>query len=215
MILDECLEHRQQLEIDTRTNLQETIGGPCSQRFTNIDHDHRPIVASSRHVPAFRREGVLREVPGMGLDRVASPVDQQVGAIPHLAQRTRDFSHELRANLARSVGQRSVAVHDAPDPLRQLDGGPLRLGRGVAEAVHEGQVGAHQDVGGGGERRGHRRRASVDQRRQIPVFVCMTAEPRAAERARATGANDALPFGMQFDVVTQAATVRARGVLHD
>jgi len=89
----------------------------------------------------------------------------------------------------------------------------LRLGRGIAQAIDQRQVGASQDVRGPVNRLVHAGRPSIDQRRRAAV-VAITTEPGPAERASAPCPDNALAVGMQFDVVTEAATKRAGRVLY-
>ena len=141
-IVDQGPQHRQQFEIHARANLQETVRGPCARRLTNVDHDHPAIVPACWHMLALRRERVFRQMARVGLDRVGSPVDQQVRMVLDLAQRARDLADQLCADLAGPMRQGGVAIDNPANLFGQFDGRALRLGRGVAQAIDQRQVGA-------------------------------------------------------------------------
>jgi hypothetical protein len=84
-----------------------------------------------------------------------------------------------------------VAVDDASNLFRKQDGGPLRFGRGVAEAVDQWQVGPRQELRRRVDCRGYRYRLSIDQR-WMSAVVSMTMEPGAAQCTCAAGADNAL-----------------------
>ena len=158
-------------------------------------------------------ERELGQVSGMRLNRVGSPVDDEIGAVLDLAQGTRHLAHELGAYQGRAMGHRCVAVDDRTDFLGQHDGDLLRFGRRVAQAVHQRHVGAAQNFRGHFNRLVHRRRLAVDEGRRQRVVTSVIEEQLAAKLTGLLGRHDALMLGVKLDIVAKAAATHACGVL--
>ena len=98
-IVDQGSQRGQHFEIRARSDLQKLIAGPRARRFTNVHQHHRPILPPPGHELALRSEGELVEVPRVALNRVGAPVDDEVGAVFHFAERARQLAGELTGDL--------------------------------------------------------------------------------------------------------------------
>jgi hypothetical protein len=69
----------------------------------------------------------------------------------------------------------------------------------------------------GGRLDGHvdRRGLAIDQRLGVESFGGMVFEPCFAQTASALGLDDAIPFGVQLHVITNATTERTGGIFYD
>jgi hypothetical protein len=81
------------------------------------------------------------------------------------------------------------------------------------QTVHKRHIGARQDFCRSLDRGAHRGRLIVDQYRGRLVPTVVIEEPCTTEPARTSGVDNALALRIKFDVIAQAATVRARGIL--
>jgi len=68
-----------------------------------VDPDGRTVFAAVGQEHALRHQAVFREVPGMALGGIATPEDQKVGPVPHLAQRAGDFADSLERHPRRAT----------------------------------------------------------------------------------------------------------------
>src|SRR5262245_34460802 len=150
----------------------------------------------------------------MTLRRVTAPVDDEVGSVLHLAQCTRHLAPQLGGYLSGTVSEGGVAVDHPTDQLGDGDRLPLGLARDVAEAVDQGQVGIIEVTGrrldGCVERGG----LAVDEGVREQPLRGVVLEPGITQAAGILALDDAVPFGVQLDVVAHAAAEGAGRVLH-
>lgn len=187
---------------------------PRAGRLTNVNQHHRPALASLGHVLALGSQGIPGEMQRVAIGRIASPVDDEIGAIFHLTQGTRDFTTQLGGYFGRAVSQGGVAVDHASNPLGQGDGVALRLAGDIAEPVYQRHVRLVEIFGRHLHRLVNRGRLAIDQGIGIAVFSGMVLEPRLAETTGALGLDDAVAFSLQVYVVTDAAAEGTGGVFY-
>src|SRR5262249_37864691 len=155
---------------------------------------------------------VLREMPRMTLGGIAAPVHDEVRAIAYLSESARDLAAQLGGYLSGAVSKRGVAVDHTSNQLGEGHRLALRLAGDVAEAVHERHVRRVEILRRRVNRIVERCRAAVDERVRIEPLGRVIFEPRLTEAARVLRLDDALAFGVQFDVVAHAAAEGACGV---
>ena len=215
LILDERAKSRQDLEVLAGSNLQKDVRSLGAGRFADVDQHHRSSLASFRDELALLRQRVLGEVPRVAFGRIAAPIDDEVRSVLHLSQGARDLATQLGGYLSGAVSKRGVAVDHTSDELGQRDRFTLRLARDVAQPVDERQVGFVQILRGSIDSGGKRRGFSVDDRVWKVTLRGVMLEPSLSETAGVLGLDDSIAVGVQLDVVTDAATKCARGVLHN
>src|SRR5437867_1768703 len=91
----------------------------------------------------------------------------------------------------------------------------LRVARDIAQPVDERQVGFVQVLCRRIDRGGEGGGFSVDERVWKQTLRGVVLEPGLSETAGVLGLDDSIAVGVQLDVVTDAATEGARGVVHN
>jgi hypothetical protein len=104
-----------------------------------------------------------------------------------------------------------VGIDDTADVFGEENGRALRFARRVAQSVDQWKIRAGQDAGGRLDRLVRVCRPAIDQRSGLVAEV-VTEEPRPPQGAGTIRAHDAPVFGVQVDVVADAAARRARRV---
>ena len=183
-------------------------------RLTDVNQHHRPALASLRHVLALGNQGIPGEMQRVAIGRIASPVDDEIGAIFHLTQGTRDFTTQLGGYFGRAVSQGGVAVDHASNPFAQLHRVALGLAGDVAETVYQRHLCLVEVFSRNLHGLIHRSRFSIDQRIGVDVFGGVVFEPGLTETAGALRLDDSITLGLQADVVTHAAAKGTGGILN-
>ena len=150
----------------------------------------------------------------VALGGVGAPEDDQVAAVPDLAQGAGHLADVLKGDARGPVANAGRRVDAAADPVADRHRHALGLGGRVAEPVDDRVLRLDQDPRGAFDPILHRGRLAFDQAGRA-VLVLMTEEPRLPQNACTLGLGDAIPFDFQRDVVADAAAESAGGVLDD
>jgi hypothetical protein len=151
----------------------------------------------------------------MTLRRVASPVNDQIGAILDFAERTGDFATQLGGYLGWTVSERGVAINYTSNQLGQGHRLTLGLTGNVAEAVHQRHVGLVEVIGSRLDRVIYTALFAIDQGIGVQPFCRVVLEPTYSQNAGILGMRDALGIGVQLNIITDATAKRASRVLHN
>ena len=215
LIFDHCTEDGNQLKILARPNLQKRISCFSAFRFSDIDQDHRAVLAAAGQKLALLHDGVLREVPGMTLRWVTTPIDDEICSLFYFTQRTSDFTTQLGGDFSRTVSQRGVAVQQPSQLVRQSGTLFLGLTRRITHPVYQRHVSFVQVMSGRLDGLIQCGLFPVDQSNWILLFGGMVEEPCGAKDAGLLGFVNPNFIVVKLNVVTDAATKRTCGVINN
>ncbi len=215
LAFDHRAQDRDQLKIFTGPHLQEDVSGFDAFRFPNIHQHHRAVLAAARQKLAFLHDGVFREVPRMALGGIAAPINHEIGTLFDFAQRTRDLATQLGGDFGGTVSKRCVTVEQTSQQVGHRNTFFLCFAGRVAHAVDQRHVGGMQETGCRFDRFVDRRFPTVDQRVRVFLLGRVIQKPRRTEHAGFVRLVDANLIVVQLDIVADAATKGACGIVNN
>ena len=150
----------------------------------------------------------------MSLGRVAAPEDDQVSAVPDLAQRAGDRADFLEGDVRGAVACTRITVDAASDPIGDRDSQALGFAGRPFQPEDDRIPGFPEDMSRPLDAFVERSRPALDEA-VGSLGRLLVQEPGLSEVTRVPGLDDPVPLGSQHDVVAEAAAERARRVLDE
>ena len=151
----------------------------------------------------------------MTLGRVTAPIDNEVRSLFYFAERTCDFATQLGGDFCRTVSQRGMAVEQPSQLICKSGTFLLSFTRGVAHPVHQRHVRFVEVMSGRLDGFIESRLFPVDEGDRVFLFGRMVQEPCGAKDAGFSGFVNPNFVVVKLDVVADAATECACGVINN